>query len=310
MRFRWSLDRRGMRIVTFTTLAVCLCPPPSRAVPVGVDTLPALEKEILIRAGVDLVWRAWTTEDGIRFLSPDSNIDLVPGGAYELFLHLPPDELGRRGAEGSRVLTVLPRELLAFEWTFPPSITRLRREGARTHVIVFFEPVGEHVRLRLVQYGWEDGPEWRAGYEYFDEAWGQVLSAMKAHLEAENAPAVGASPSGAHPDDPPLAPLDVLTGRTWHGQGTGFRTRLSYDWLSEGRVLEARNEVRGASGNLIARYFGTYAWDAGREEIVFWTALRPVGAGDRLEYFATYDSRRAGPELLESEPIVYRPLAP
>lgn len=345
MSFRRSLYQHRIRIVAFTTLAVCLWPLPSRAVPVGVDTLPALEKEILIRAGVDLVWRTWTTEDGIRFLSPDSNIDLVPGGAYELFLNLPPDELGRRGAEGSRVLTVLPRELLAFDWTFPPSLARLRREGARTHVVVLFEPVGEHVRLRLVQYGWGDGPEWRAGYEYFDEAWGQVLSAMKAHLEADNAPAVRASPPRARPGDPPLAPLDLLAGQTWHAQGTGYRTTLSYHWLSEGRVLEARNEVFGASGNLIARYWGTYAWDAGREEIVFWTvaeggevhrgrawwsdgvlwheaevsgggieayasAMRPAGAGDRLEYFAAYGSRRAGPELLKTEPIVYAPLAP
>jgi uncharacterized protein YndB with AHSA1/START domain len=135
----------------------------------------------------------------------------------------------------------------------------------------------------------------------------------------------------------------VLTGRTWHAQGTGYRTTLSYHWLSEGQVLEARNEVFGASGNLIARYWGTYAWDAGREEIVFWTvaeggevhrglawwsdgvlwheaevsgggieayasAMRP--AGDRLEYFAAYGSRRAGPELLKTEPIVYGPLAP
>lgn len=136
----------------------------------------------------------------------------------------------------------------------------------------------------------------------------------------------------------PLAELDALTQATWHAQGSGFDTTLSYRWLLAGRLLEAANEVRNEAGGVIARYRGAYAWDAGRNEIVFWTvaesgevhrgrawwrggvlwheaevsggsieayasAVRP--ADGRLEYFAAYGTRRAGPELLDSEPLVY-----
>lgn len=155
-----------------------------------------LEKEVMIQADLDSVWDAWTTEDGIRFLSPESRIEPRPGGAYELFLHLPPDERGRRGAEGSRVLTVLARRLLVFDWTFPPAVPDLRRAGVKTHVALLFEPGDDGVRVRLLQYGWREGPEWDAGYRYFDEAWSGVLQAMKRHLEGEEGVAARAS-SGA-----------------------------------------------------------------------------------------------------------------
>lgn len=156
---------------------------------------PMLEKEIMIMASLDQVWTAWATEDGIRFLSPISRIEPVPGGAYELFLHLPPDEHGRRGAEGSRVLTILPQELLVFDWTFPPAVAALRERGAKTHVALFFTAAEGGVRLRLVQYGWGKGPEWDAGYRYFDKAWEGVLLAMKSHLEKETARSEGAGPA-------------------------------------------------------------------------------------------------------------------
>jgi hypothetical protein len=135
----------------------------------------------------------------------------------------------------------------------------------------------------------------------------------------------------------PLAALDVLTG-TWTAKGSGFNTTLRYRWLLDGRVLEAANEVSGGDGRVLARYRGMYAWDAGRKEIVFWTAaesgevhrgrawwadgvlwheadvsggrieayasaVRPTDG--RLEYFAAYGSKRAGPELLETKPLVY-----
>lgn len=148
------------------------------------DTTRVLQKEITIETTVDRVWKAWTTEEGIRFASPISDIDLRPDGPYELFLNLPPDAQGRRGAEGSRVLTVLPKELFVFDWTFPPQVPNLRMSGTKTHVAIFFATVPGGTRVRLVQYGWGDGPDWEAGYRYFDEGWSTILQGMKAHLES------------------------------------------------------------------------------------------------------------------------------
>ncbi len=136
----------------------------------------------------------------------------------------------------------------------------------------------------------------------------------------------------------PLGELDVLVG-TWHAEGSGFSTTLTYRWLLPGRMLEAVNDVHGADGNVVARYRGAYAWDAGREEVVFWTAAESgevhrgrawwqdgalwheadVSGGsiesyasvvrrtqDRLEYFADYGAPHATPALLATEPLRYR----
>lgn len=139
----------------------------------------------------------------------------------------------------------------------------------------------------------------------------------------------------------PLAAFAPLIG-SWLGTGTGFSTTLRYTWEIEGRVLGVSNEVRDAKGGSIARYRGAYAWDAGRQQIVFWvtsysgevhrgrawwsdgvlwheaevsggriksyaSAVRPRAGG--FEYFAAYGASSATPSLLDGTPIVYRPVS-
>lgn len=164
----------------------------------------------------------------------------------------------------------------------------------------------------------------------------------RVHVLIMSALAMSAAPAAAQSASTAAAgPLDefsALTGSTWIAQGTGFSTALSYRWLLSGRIIEATNEVRGADGNVSARYRGAYVWDPGRGEVVFWTAAesgelhrgrawwrdgvlwheaevsggaiegyasaaRPVDG--RIEYYAAYDRRDAGPYLLDSTPLVY-----
>lgn len=148
-----------------------------------------------------------------------------------------------------------------------------------------------------------------------------------------------ATPAGAITE--PLAAFAPLIG-SWLGTGTGFSTTLRYTWEIEGRVLGVSNEVRNAEGGSIARYRGAYAWDAGLQQIVFWvasasgevhrgrawwqdgvlwheaevsggriksyaSAVRPRAGG--FEYFAAYGATSATPALLDSTPIVYRPVS-
>ena len=47
-----------------------------------------LSKEILVEAPIEEVWHAWTTAEGLRFVSAKSNVDLEIGGRYEWFLDL------------------------------------------------------------------------------------------------------------------------------------------------------------------------------------------------------------------------------
>jgi hypothetical protein len=138
----------------------------------------------------------------------------------------------------------------------------------------------------------------------------------------------------------PLRELAILVGPAWVGGGAGFTTALTYEWLLDGHILGVANDVLDGEGRVMARYRGVYAWDAGRDEVVFWTAsesgevhrgrawwqdgvlwheaevsggriesyasaVRPTSG--RLEYFAAYGERKATPALLDGQAIVYRP---
>jgi uncharacterized protein YndB with AHSA1/START domain len=144
-----------------------------------------LEKEISVRAPLEKVWHAWTTEAGLRFISGKSNIELRIDGPYEWFMDSETDDRGMPGSQGSHVLAFLPEKMLAFSWTFPPDIPELRFADERTQVVVLFEEDGDGlVHVRLYEHGWQEGEPWRRGWEYFDKAWGVVLTAMKQHLES------------------------------------------------------------------------------------------------------------------------------
>ena len=148
------------------------------------ETERMLVKDVIVNAPLDDVWQAWTTADGLKFISEESNVVLERGGPYEWFLDLPPDENGRRGGQGARVLAFLPKEMIAFSWTFPPSIPELRNTGETTQVVVRFESRDETAaHVTLVAHEWGEGEAWDAGYAYFDVAWDAVLNALKAHFE-------------------------------------------------------------------------------------------------------------------------------
>ena len=143
-----------------------------------------LIKEVVVRAPLQQVWHAWTTAEGLEFISAKSRVELKRGGPYEWFLDLPPDEMGKRGGEGARVLAWLPNEMLAFSWTFPPGIPELRNADVTYQVVVTFaEQADGTVAVVLKAHEWQSGPAWDEGWAYFDAAWSAVLNRLKAHLE-------------------------------------------------------------------------------------------------------------------------------
>ena len=50
-----------------------------------------LRKQVEVRAPLADVWNAWTTAEGLKFISAESRVELRIGGPYEWFLDLPPD---------------------------------------------------------------------------------------------------------------------------------------------------------------------------------------------------------------------------
>jgi uncharacterized protein YndB with AHSA1/START domain len=134
----------------------------------------AIRGEVIVEAGLDAVWDAWTTEDGIvSFFAPACNIDLRIGGAYEILFD-PEAQPGRRGAEGVNILALQPKRMLAFTWNAPPSMPEVRKQW--THVVVRFQPLGDaRTKIVLFHDGWGEGPEWDEAFDYFTRAWNDAV---------------------------------------------------------------------------------------------------------------------------------------
>jgi uncharacterized protein YndB with AHSA1/START domain len=142
----------------------------------------AIDKDIVVPAGLDKVWESWTTREGIRgFFAPDAHVDARVGGAFHIHID-PLAKPGARGADDMRFLAVQPMKMISFDWNAPPHLPEARAQ--RTFVIVRFEPVDERsTRVRLHHTGWGDGGQWDQAYAYFDRAWGNVLANLKKRHE-------------------------------------------------------------------------------------------------------------------------------
>jgi uncharacterized protein YndB with AHSA1/START domain len=165
-----------MRLDVILFAALLVMPGPAQAAERAID------KEVVVDAGVDTVWAAWTTRDGIvGFFAPDAEIDPRVDGAFHIFIN-PYAPAGMKGADTMRYLAIQPKTMISFDWNAPPSLPAVR--GQRTVVVLRFEPVGDKMRLTLHHVGWgdsngADGKEWDAAYRYFDKAWGTVLGNLQ-----------------------------------------------------------------------------------------------------------------------------------
>ncbi len=136
-----------------------------------------LKLEALVPAPIADVWTAWTTRDGLTtFLAPDARVAARPGGPFDI-LFLPEAPVGERGSEGCTVVTVSEPHRFAFRWNFPPELPAIRNE--HTQVTLDLESAaGGGTRVLLTQTGWQEGPDWDAGYAYFADAWDLVLKRL------------------------------------------------------------------------------------------------------------------------------------
>lgn len=143
----------------------------------------ALDKTVTVPAGVDAVWQAWTTTEGITsFFAPGAEIEPRVGGAFHVYMD-PGAEPGEKGADDMRILAIQPKRMISFDWNAPPSLPQARQQ--RTFVVVRLHPVdATSTRVTLHHTGWGDGGEWDQAYAYFDRAWDQVLAGLKTRFES------------------------------------------------------------------------------------------------------------------------------
>ena len=137
-----------------------------------------LEKQAVVNAPIEEVWKAWTTTEGVKsFFAPDAKVEARYGGLFEIYMN-PYAEPGMRGADDMRFMALEPPNMLSFTWNAPPSIPEIRVQ--RTLVIVRLKTVDEKkTEVTLRQVGWGEGEKWNQTYAYFDRAWGNVLANLQ-----------------------------------------------------------------------------------------------------------------------------------
>ena len=138
----------------------------------------AIRKEVVVKASLVEVWKAWTTNEGAQdWFAPQTYIDPTVGGHYEIFF-FPTEPYGWRGGEGLKVQSVTPMKALAFTWSAPWEFGVLR--NLRTIVYLRFEELDpQRIKIHFTQVGWGEGEQWDKLYEYFTEAWDIVLGRLK-----------------------------------------------------------------------------------------------------------------------------------
>ena len=137
-----------------------------------------IEKTIEVKAGIEAVWTAWTTAEGVTsFSAPEAKIELRLGGAYEWYFMLDAPE-GMKGAEGCTVMAYVPPRLLTFTWNAPPLIPTLRALGPCSHVVVELAEVEGGTAVSVTHVIEGEGADWDEYLAYFDRAWGIVLKGL------------------------------------------------------------------------------------------------------------------------------------
>ncbi|MCA9306947.1 MAG: SRPBCC domain-containing protein [Phycisphaerales bacterium] len=227
------------------------------------DALAPIEASAVIDAPIAEVWHAWTTSEGLEsFLVEKANIELRPGGPYEIFFSMQAPE-GARGSENCSVLSFLPNQMLSFQWNAPPKFEHAR--FIHTWVVVNFEELSpSRTRVDLTHLGFAenaaDNPdhadEWKQVRAYFTNAWPSVLSALKQHFAAE-------SDSPTPNADRAIKVASRLVGGEWVHEGTQpsgatFRVRNVIRAMGPGRAFLADGWLGSDAG--MYYHASTHIW--------------------------------------------------
>ena len=148
------------------------------------DGPPAtISATIEMDAPVSEAWAMWTTEEGLSFFAPAAEIELEPGGIFEVYF-LPDAPAGMRGSEGTHVLGFQTERMLTITWALPPYMPEVRPH--LTPLTIMFEDLGEdRTRVSIEHSGWGRGGQWDDAYAYFEDNWQSVLELMKAAAETD-----------------------------------------------------------------------------------------------------------------------------
>jgi uncharacterized protein YndB with AHSA1/START domain len=142
-----------------------------------------LEFSFIINAPADDVYKAWTTEEGIKsFFAPGTgNIEIKLFGDYQIYF-FPENPVDQKGAEDEKIISFEENSMLSFTWGMPPTFPYLR-ENQKTVVLLRFEQLEDgNTKFTLIQSGWGTSESWQRAYNYFEIAWGNIVLARLQYL--------------------------------------------------------------------------------------------------------------------------------
>jgi uncharacterized protein YndB with AHSA1/START domain len=140
-----------------------------------------IQKAAVIAAPASEVWKLWTTAEGLAsFFCHHAVVELEKGGKYEIYFH-PTDEM--RSTKGAKCLSFAPDKMLSFEWRGGPFSQSMNANPLPTWVVLQFHSEGDQARVELVHVGFRDEGDFEKGFEYFTDAWGEVLEDCRKKAE-------------------------------------------------------------------------------------------------------------------------------
>ncbi len=141
-------------ILTSAACAVAETPEVSADITRTVAGETTLHLSFLTTASSDKLWKALTTqEELVKWAAPAVRVEMKAGGVYEYYFN-PKRPTGKRGMEGSRVLSFVPGKMLSHSGALPD-----------TWVVWSIEPAGDQQVLNYYSVGtstdWSDSAEAR-----------------------------------------------------------------------------------------------------------------------------------------------------
>jgi uncharacterized protein YndB with AHSA1/START domain len=153
------------------------------------SSLGVIDLTRIVHAERKDVWESFTTAAGWKqFFGVEANIGRLPGDPFEIYLW---PEGEARGSEGCRILSMVPGEMISFQWNAPADLPVARANP--TWVVVTFESLAPGVTsVRLRHFGFAEQAaahpsaawQFEAARAHFATGWELVMDRLAEMYES------------------------------------------------------------------------------------------------------------------------------
>ncbi|MGE0590493.1 MAG: SRPBCC domain-containing protein [Cyclobacteriaceae bacterium] len=122
-----------------------------------------------------------------QWLAPKADIEMKPGGKYELFWSPEDKDKTNNSTFGCKVLAVDAPNYFNMEWrgnkdhkSFMNNVRPL------TNVTVVFTPINaSQTKVSLLHTGWREGKDWDGAFAFFEKAWANAFKELESKFKNE-----------------------------------------------------------------------------------------------------------------------------